>query len=295
MRVCDVATVPSHEVEKKDYTFENKDITNLRCYIRSVCSRLCKQFVHFVEPILKKDQLTLVTIRENHNQRDIPTVNAFLEDIDRLVDEIKQLTNPQFLKDRLLLNEACLLQDTALSMVYQVDRGLADRCLMMEQAAKERKLNKLNPRNYCSTMYSNSSILQENKTVSNTSPPCTDLRPQDTDTQVTFKENTLSENINLEKVPDIATKADLHCCENFDNVDDVTLEKDISQHSSNVLELDNERLQNIINKLVQIAYGHHINFNDLQDQMYQLLKTVYKHSYEWNKDELLEDLEKTFK
>lgn len=119
---------------------ENEDFVCLRTFIRSVCTRLCKHFKNFLKPLdienVIQNDLTLIDIRQNNNDRAYPTAESFLADIDLLVSNVKHSATPDLLKAREYINEACHLQDTALAMMCQVNREIARRC---SQAAKKRK------------------------------------------------------------------------------------------------------------------------------------------------------------
>ena len=111
---------------------EQKDIVSLRTYIRSICNRLIKHFKDFIDVIdvegVVNNNFGLFDIRDNNNNREYPTIEDFLQDIDLLHKNIKSSANMQSLKARQFINESCHLQDTALSMSCQVDRELAARC-----------------------------------------------------------------------------------------------------------------------------------------------------------------------
>ena len=106
-----------------------RDIVSLRTHIHTICNRLCKHFKEFiectdVEGVVEND----LGLFDNNNYREYPTIEAFLNDIDCLHNNIKNSANGKSLKARQFINEACHLQETALAMVCQINLELAARC-----------------------------------------------------------------------------------------------------------------------------------------------------------------------
>merc|ERR1711933_315898 len=74
-----------------------------------------------------------------NNERDIPTAIAFLEDIDCLVQNVRNSAQSNSLKARQFVNESCNLQDQALSMMAQVNRDLVKMCDKLKKQSENKK------------------------------------------------------------------------------------------------------------------------------------------------------------
>merc|ERR1712228_396216 len=133
----------NEKAEAEWYEAEKMAIVNLRVYIRSVCNRLCKHFKNFIDEMSEdgvcKNNLSLFEIRQRNNERPIPTAIAFLEDIDCLVQNVRNSAQSNSLKARQFVNESCNLQDQALSMMAQVNRDLVKMCDKLKEQSKNKK------------------------------------------------------------------------------------------------------------------------------------------------------------
>merc|ERR1719319_2156721 len=136
--------------EKEERDMARKlDFNRVRCFIRTCCSRLNRHYKDFLEPIeeeqILQTDIGLMDIRERNNDRECPTVEKFLKDIDRLVKSVQKTHNSQSIEAREYLNEACHLQDQALSLACQADRDLCYRVRQHKQAIREERVAKGEP------------------------------------------------------------------------------------------------------------------------------------------------------
>merc|ERR1719319_1753377 len=136
------------EKEERDVA-RKLDFNRVRCFIRTCCSRLNRHYKDFLEPIeeeqILQTDIGLMDIRERNNDRECPTVEKFLKDIDRLVKSVQKTHNSQSIEAREYLNEACHLQDQALSLACQADRDLCYRVRQHKQAIREERVAKGEP------------------------------------------------------------------------------------------------------------------------------------------------------
>merc|ERR1712130_265448 len=52
--------------------------------------------------------------------------------------------------------------------------------------------------------------------------------------------------------------------------------------------IDRTRMRAMVNKLVKVTKGY--NVQEMEEKMYHLLRTVYRHSNQWDKSEMMEEL-----
>merc|ERR1719204_254330 len=120
------------ELEREEQANQVKmDFNRVRCFIRTCCQRLVRHFKDFIEEVDEEqvctNSITLMDVREWNNEREFPTVDAFLADIDQIVQNVRDTYNPRVLAAREYMNEACHLQDQALALACQADRDLVMR------------------------------------------------------------------------------------------------------------------------------------------------------------------------
>jgi len=121
------------------------DFNRIRSFIRTCCSRLVKHFSGFCEVVnennVASNDLSLLDVRDRNNNREYPSVDLFLSDIDQIVDNVRKSYNPKFLEAREYMNEACHLQDQALALACQADRDLVKRVNGHIERVKARGVN----------------------------------------------------------------------------------------------------------------------------------------------------------
>merc|ERR1719291_832386 len=237
-------------------------IVNLRVYIRSVCNRLCKHFKNFIDEMsvdgVCQNNLGLFEIRKRNNDRDIPTAIAFLEDIDCLVQNVRNSAQNNSLKARQFVNESCNLQDQALSMMAQVNRDLVKMCdKLKKQSANKKKVRFETDDN---VNHNNKDDEEEKKEVvdEEESPRRCSLRIRN---QRSDKEENDEEDAEM-----------------------------ASEESENMeIEINEGKMDGMIDKLVNVTKDY--NIEEMEERMYSLLRIIYRHSNEWNKNIMLDEVE----
>jgi hypothetical protein len=126
---------------------EEEILLGLRMHLRSVCTRLIKQFKEFAEcPERREDPeyymrvvtpLSLSDIRERNNDRRYLSVKEFLNDIDLVVTNTRELLDPKRPASKALVNQVCHMQDTCLALVSQFDRSNAQACELIAQRRRK--------------------------------------------------------------------------------------------------------------------------------------------------------------
>eukprot|EP01084_Bolivina_argentea_P296467 510614_1 len=237
---------------------QKMDCVNLRVYIRSVCNRLCKHFKNFIDQMAEdgvvRNNLSLFEIRQRNNERDIPTVIAFLKDIDALVQNVKDSAQTDSLKARQFINEACHLQDQALSMMSQVNRDLVKHCDRMATQHNESSARK--------------------KKVSFAAHPVLLLGDK------SEKEDEDHEEEDVEIVDHTNNKNNNH------NTNHKEMEEE--EEEEREIEVNESRVSAMIDDLVQIS--QHYVVEEMEERMNNLLRIIYRYSNEWNKTKLLDEL-----
>ena len=258
--------------EAEWYEAEKMAIVNLRVYIRSVCNRLCKHFKNFIDEMSEdgvcKNDLSLFAIRQRNNERPIPTAIEFLEDIDSLVQNVRNSAQSNSLKARQFVNESCNLQDQALSMMAQVNRDLVKMCDKLKEQSESKKRVRFG-----------SNDANENQPENNASKKRkSSLRNANKNKQSDKEENDDDEDEEMEIVHD----------ENVNNLRMSVVENDDDDDEEREIQIDERKMDGMIDKLVKVTKNYVVD--EMEEKMYSLLRIIYRHSNEWNKNVMLSEL-----
>jgi len=257
---------------------------NLRVYIRAVCNRLCKHFKNFIDQMKEGDvvvnALSLFEIRQRNNERTVPTVLAFLRDIDQLVQNVKDSAQTDSLKARQFVNEACHLQDQALSMMSQVNRDLVKQCDRMaaEQNAKggtsSKKRRRVSFRD------------DDQEEMDDGSPGSTESPQSNHNERKSSLRNGARPSDKAEKDDESGSVEPMVLEEVMDRDDG---EEEEEQSDGLSVTIDENKWNAMLTKLVKVTKDY--NVQEMEEKMYTLLRIVYQHSNQWDKEDLMEELD----
>jgi len=265
---------------------------NLRVYIRTVCNRLCKHFKNFIDKMGEGSQndvvsnaLSLFEIRQRNNEREVPTVFAFLKDIDTLVANVKESAQTDSLKARQFINEACHLQDQCLSMMSQVNRDLVKHCDRMaaergdvDGAVSNRRKVSFGPEQGQNNNGSDAAKDGARKS-SLRNGHRSDKAERDEEEEAREMEDDAEED-EQEKV---------------DEAEDVDMRSlsvavvDVEQDDGEEVQLNKRRMTALTNKLVKLSKGYTVQ--EMEDKMYGVLRIIYAYSNQLPRDAMLDELE----
>jgi len=258
---------------------------NLRVYIRAVCNRLCKHFKNFIDQMKEGDvvmnTVSLFEIRQRNNERSVPTVLAFLRDIDQLVQNVKDSAQTDSLKARQFVNEACHLQDQALSMMSQVNRDLVKQCdrLSREQVANgsPTKRRRVSFRD------------DDQEQIDSVTPASTESPPNNHSQRKSSLKNGARRSDKAEKEDEEEVSVEPMELEQAGNAENEGMDQDDEEESDGLsVSFDQNKWKAMLTKLVKVTKDY--NVQELEEKMYNLLRIVYQHSNRWDKEDLMEEL-----
>merc|ERR1712228_413314 len=204
-----------------------------------------------------KNNLSLFEIRQRNNERAIPTAIEFLQDIDALVQNVRSSAQSNSLKARQFVNESCNLQDQALSMMAQVNRDLVKMCDKLKEQSKNKKKVRfgVNENNDNQSKNTNEKRRSSLRNVNHN--------------------NNKSDNEENEEVEIM-------------HVDNLTMDVVEDDDEDKEIEIDEKKVDAMINKLVKVTKDYVIE--EMEERMYSLLRIIYRHSNEWNRNIMLDEV-----
>ena len=261
---------------------ERMACVNLRVYIRAVCNRLCKHFKNFIDKTTEdgvvQNKLSLFEIRQRNNERKVPTVIAFLNDIDELVANVKQSAQTESLKARQFINEACHLQDQALSMMSQVNRELVKQCDKL--AKKQQMIDNVNNSNHNTSgrRVSFADEVNNNEKENNN---------DGNNNNHNKRRSSLRNHNQKDKEEDDSVDKENNDNDN-DNDMDVEIVNEDNESDDREVTVNGNKINNIVNKLVKLTNNYVVE--EMEEKMYGLLRIIYQYSNEWERNKMIDEL-----
>ena len=215
---------------------------------------------------------------------------AFLRDIDQLVQNVKGSAQTDSLKARQFVNEACHLQDQALSMMSQVNRDLVKQCDRMAAEQGGTGNNGGKKRRRVSFV--------ENDVAENEVEPMESVTPSSTVSPPNHKKSSLrngrrrSDKAEKEDEEEVLLEAMSIVVEHMEVEnpldEDGDREEDEDGDDGMSVTVNWDTMKTLVERLVEVTKGY--NVQEMEEKMYNLLRIVYQHSNKWDKSELVEEL-----
>jgi len=271
---------------------------------------LIKHFKEFtrewnVDGVVSND-MSLMKIRQRNNDRKYPTVEAFLDDIDQLVTNVRGSANLDVIKAREFMNEACHLQDQALALVCQLPREVVNRCTQRameaeqneqikakqnqpgKEAGKGKEPEKLDMDVDASPIRPKVvekpdeiklelSEPAEKSAECSSKPEKTEAKTDDTEMSETFTATTAS---TATTTPTAAAAV----------VEPSAAKVEEERKKRKVTGIEPTKMEEILSKLTEKTMGY--NVDELEDIYFRMLNTVYHHSASWDRLEMMDELER---
>lgn len=277
------AAKAASEKKNDDSTMHNQqeqDFRNLRTGIRNTCSRLIKHFGKDfakewdVDGVVQND-MGLLKIRQRNNDRKFPTVQAFLDDIDKLVENVRTSHNPEVIKAREFVNEACHLQDQCLALVCQLPREVVERCNRAAmQLSKETK---------------DQETKEGKESESSKNAKADEPEPATNEDAMDIQEDIAEPK---EEVPAPIPPAPTSNAPSNDKEMSETTESSAMSKDSIVREVSicRDRLSKLMDDATKQCAGYTVD--ELEDVYFRLLNVVYRFSSLWDRTGMLDELQK---
>ena len=208
---------------------------------------------------------------------------AFLRDIDELVQNVKTSAQTDSLKARQFVNEACHLQDQALSMMSQVNRDLVKHCDQMaaenngKGAGRKRRRVSFRPND-----------VDEMDIGSTSNSPQSENRNQRRSSLLNG--NRRSDKAEREDDDEDEDEGAEEPMNIDDEADELEIVDEEEEDGMSVM-IDRTKMKAMVNKLVKVTKGY--NVQEMEEKMYHLLRTVYRYSNQWDKSEMMDELKST--